>query len=111
VQIEDIGDGDGDWFAELPKIVHHALILDRSTPLAAKYTHKQGQYLAFIASYTQLHRQAPSEYEIQRYFQVTPPTVHQMILRLEACGLISRVPWQARSISMLVPREDLPLLE
>jgi repressor LexA len=79
--------------------------------LPAKYTYKQGQYLAFIASYTKLHRQAPSEWEIQRYFRVTPPTVHQMILRLEACGLISRVPWQARSISVLVPGEELPPLE
>jgi len=79
--------------------------------LAAKYTPKQGQYLAFIALYTKLHRQAPSEYEIQRYFHVSPPTVHQMILRLEACGLISRIPWQARSIHVLAPPEELPPLE
>jgi len=75
------------------------------------YTEKQGQYLAFIYWYTKLHRQAPSEAEMQRHFQVTPPSVHQMVLTLEANGLIERTPWQARSIRLLVPREELPDLE
>jgi Mn-dependent DtxR family transcriptional regulator len=79
--------------------------------LAAKYTYKQGQYLAFITMYTKLHKCAPAELDLQEYFQVTPPSVHQMILTLEARGLISRVPWTARSIQVLVPTEDVPKLE
>lgn len=79
--------------------------------MAKKFTHKQGQYLAFIASYTRLHRHAPSEIEIQQYFGVTPPSVHDMIMRLDACGLINRVPGQARSIEVMVPKEELPELE
>ncbi|PYX56952.1 MAG: hypothetical protein DMG76_13280 [Acidobacteria bacterium] len=36
------------------------------------------------------------------------PSVHQMILTLEGNGLIERTPGQARSIRLLIPREDLP---
>ncbi len=72
---------------------------------------KQGQYLAFIYYYTKLHRQAPSEAEMQRHFRVTPPSVHQMVLTLEANGFIERVPGQARSIRLLIGREELPDLE
>jgi DNA-binding MarR family transcriptional regulator len=44
----------------------------------------------------------------KRYFKVTPPSVHDMVLRLEADGFISRVPGQARSIRLLIPRDELP---
>ena len=72
------------------------------------YTQKQGQYLAFIHAYTKLHGWPPSEADIQRYFEVTPPTVHQMILTLDKGGLISRVPRQPRTIRVLVAPEALP---
>jgi DNA-binding MarR family transcriptional regulator len=75
------------------------------------YTEKQGQYLAFIHYYSKLHRKAPSEAEMQGYFQVSPPSVHQMILTLEARGLITRVPGQPRSIRLLVSAQDLPDLK
>jgi DNA-binding MarR family transcriptional regulator len=74
-------------------------------------TAKQGQYLAFIYYYTKLHRQAPSEANMLEYFRVTPPSVHQMVVTLEANGFIERVPGQARSIRLLIPREELPELE
>jgi Mn-dependent DtxR family transcriptional regulator len=76
-----------------------------------KWTEKQGQYLAFIYNYTQIHEKSPAEAEMQRFFKVTPPTVHQMILKLEENGLISRKPGQARSITLLVPKEDIPQLK
>ena len=69
------------------------------------------QYLAFIHMYSKIHGVAPAEADLQRYFKVTPPSVHQMILTLERRGLISRVPGKARSIVLLVPRADLPALE
>lgn len=75
-----------------------------------KWTEKQGQYLAFIYNYTKIHGRSPAEAEMERYFKVSPPTVHQMILKLEENGLISRIPGQARSITLLVPKEDIPLL-
>ncbi len=76
----------------------------------ADYTDLQGQYLAFIYNYTMLYGTPPAETDIYRYFRVLPPTAHQMIVRLERKGLISRVPGQARSIKVLVPVEDLPPL-
>jgi DNA-binding MarR family transcriptional regulator len=76
-----------------------------------EFTPKQGQYLAFIYYYTKINRRPPAEADIQHYFRVTPPTVHQMILKLEEKNLITRVPGQARSIQVLVPPEKLPLLD
>ncbi len=77
------------------------------------YTDKQGQYLAFIYLYlyTKLHRQAPAELDMQNYFGVTPPSVHQMVLTLHANGFIDRIPRQARSIRLLLPKEALPQLD
>lgn len=77
----------------------------------SSFTAKQGQYLAFIYYYTKLNRRAPAEADIQRYFQVTAPAVHSMVLKLEADGWISRVPGSARSIRLLVPRNSLPDLD
>jgi repressor LexA len=79
--------------------------------LAPAYTAKQGQYLAFIYYFTKIHGESPSEAEMQRYFRVTPPSVHQMVLSLEAKGLIARTPVKARSIELLVDRAELPDLE
>jgi Mn-dependent DtxR family transcriptional regulator len=76
-----------------------------------RYTEKQGQYLAFIYYYTKIHGGSPSEADMQAYFGVTPPTVHQMVLSLERNGLIGRTAGQARSIRLLLPRHELPDLE
>ena len=72
------------------------------------YTEKQGQYLAFIYYYSKIHGRAPAEAEMQQYFRVSPPSVHQMVLTLQARGLIARTPGQARSIRLLIPPEELP---
>ena len=79
--------------------------------MAPRYTAKQGQYLAFIYYSTKINGQPPSEAEMRRYFRVTPPSVHQMILTLERNGLISRTPGASRSIQLMVELEDLPVLE
>jgi len=75
---------------------------------AGTYTPLQGQYLAFIWYYTKIHGYAPAEADLQRYFKVSPPAVHQMVLTLEKKGLIKRIPGQARSLSLLLPRDELP---
>ena len=75
-----------------------------------KFTAAQGQYLAFIYAYATIHRQAPAEADLRRFFHVTAPSVHRMVLELEQRGLIRRVPRTARSIELLVPPEELPIL-
>ena len=77
----------------------------------ARYTPKQGQYLSFIHYYTKIHGLPPSEADMQHYFRVSPPTVHQMILTLQARGFIERVPRTPRSVRLMIPRSDLPDLE
>ncbi len=76
-----------------------------------EYTHKQGQYMAFIYYYTKLNGVPPAELDMQRHFITTPPTVHQMVLKLEEKGFISRIPRTPRSIRLLLLREQLPDLE
>jgi DNA-binding MarR family transcriptional regulator len=75
-----------------------------------RFTKTQGQYLAFIYHYMKIHRVAPAETGLQRYFQVSPPSIHEMIKTLERNGLIERTPGQARSIKLLVQAEHLPPL-
>ncbi|MFV8749528.1 LexA family protein [Nannocystaceae bacterium ST9] len=76
----------------------------------APFTEKQGQYLAFIYLYTKLNKRPPAEADIQRYFAVTPPTVHNMVVELERKALIRREPGRARTIEVLVAPENLPAL-
>jgi SOS-response transcriptional repressor LexA len=75
------------------------------------FTEKQGQYLAFIHTYLQLHGRAPAEAEMESFFGVTPPSVHRMVVELERRGLIRRVPRQARSIELCVSAELIPPLQ
>jgi DNA-binding MarR family transcriptional regulator len=78
-----------------------------------KFTDKQGQYLAFIHAYTLAIGRPPAEADIQRFFAVTPPSAHQMVLTLERKGFISRKPGSARSIRLrlLINPEILPALQ
>ena len=82
-----------------------------SSKSSTSFTEKQGQYLAFIHTYTLLNRQSPAEADFQKFFGVTPPAVHDMIVGLERRGFISRVPRQPRSIKLMVPAADLPQLQ
>lgn len=76
-----------------------------------KFTGLQGQYLAFIQAYTTIHGMAPSETDMQRFFRVTPPTVHRMVLALEQRGLLERVPGRSRSIRLRLSSDEIPKLE
>jgi Mn-dependent DtxR family transcriptional regulator len=80
------------------------------SPSAKTFTSRQGQYLAYIQLYTRLHRRPPAETDIQEYFRVSPPSVHQMVLALERAGLIRRQPRTPRSIEVLVDSKLLPEL-
>ena len=74
-------------------------------------TQRQGQFLAYIHQYSLVNGCAPAEADMQRYFQITPPSVHSMVLMLERRGFIQREPGQARSITLIVPPESLPTLQ
>ena len=85
---------------------------DRSeVHMAAKYTPRQGQFLAFIYYYTKIHRCSPSELDMRRYFRISAPAIHQMVVKLEEGGFIERQPRKPRSIRLLLSREELPDLE
>lgn len=79
--------------------------------MVKKFTEKQGQYLSFIHHYIKLNGQSPAEADIQKYFKVSPPTVHQMVIKLESIELITRKPGVARSIQVLVAPENIPDLQ
>jgi len=79
--------------------------------VAPPFTAKQGQYLAFIHNYTKIHRCPPAESDLQYYFRVSSPAIHDMIKTLERNGLIEKTPGQPRSIRLLVAPEYLPRLE
>jgi DNA-binding MarR family transcriptional regulator len=81
------------------------------SPGVHSFTEKQGQYLAFIYTYSHMFRRPPAEADLQRYFRVSPPSVHQMIVTLERNGLIRRQPGVARSIQLLVASKDIPILD
>ena len=74
------------------------------------YTKKQGQYLAFIHHYTKLHGIPPAEGDIEGYFQTTAPYVHQMIVKIEEKGFISKIPRTPRTIKVLLPPDQIPEL-
>jgi repressor LexA len=100
--------------------IHHQRVLQwLDLPVAAPlplpagpgFTAKQGQYLAFIHYYTKINHCPPAEADFQRYFRVSPPTVHAMLVALQDRGWISRVPGRARSITLNLTRDSLPDLE
>ena len=78
--------------------------------MTARFTEKQGQYLAFIYNYTVMFGKPPSEWELEKFFRVAPSTVHQMILKLAEKEFINRLPGQARSIKLLVDPDEIPRL-
>jgi repressor LexA len=77
----------------------------------SQWTDRQGQYLAFIYDYTKVNRRPPAEADIARFFRVAPPSVHRMLVELERRNFLTRVPGEARSLQVLVPRAELPELE
>ena len=91
--------------------------VDHGTPIVSipesspvSYTERQGQYLAFIHAYTKVNGHPPSQADMQRFFAVTAPSVHQMLITLERRGLLRRTPGRARSLEVLIAPEDLPIL-
>lgn len=74
-------------------------------------TDKQGQYLAFIHAYSVVMGRAPAEADLRRHFDVSAPTVHQMLVALAEAGWIRRTPGAARSIALAIDPAALPVLQ
>jgi hypothetical protein len=85
--------------------------MNRAGESLPTFTQRQVQYLAFIHAYTLVNGRPPAQADMQRFFRVTPPTVHQMLLTLERAGLISRQPGMVRCVTVLVGRDHLPRLD
>ena len=77
----------------------------------ARFTHRQGQFLAFIHLYRRLHRQGPAELDMVQYFRVTPPSAHGMVVTLEQLRLVTREPGVPRSVRVAIPEGEVPALE
>lgn len=75
------------------------------------FTKKQGQYLSFIYYYKRLNKQSPAYADFERYFETSPASVNSMIKKLEEMGLLSKESGKARSIELLLSRDQIPDLE
>lgn len=75
------------------------------------FTARQEQYLACMHAYMLVNGRPPAEADMQRFFRVSGPAVHQMVVGLEKAGLISRQPGVPRSIRLLVERSASPKLQ
>ena len=89
----------------------HTMSIPDAKKNAPDFTYKQGQYLAFIHYYTKVNGIAPAQADLQRYFRVSPPSVHRMLTQLEDMGLITKQPGVARSLSLAIPLSQLPALD
>jgi predicted nuclease of restriction endonuclease-like (RecB) superfamily len=76
-------------------------------------TRQQGQFLAFIREYMMHNEQglAPTHAAFQKFFNLTPPSVNSMLIRLEQRGFIRRAPGQARGIQLIITPDLIPPLE
>ena len=75
-----------------------------------KYTKLQGQYLTFIYYYQKLNKQATAHLDFQKYFNTNPASVNDMLKTLESKSFIKREQGKARSITLLLTKDDLPEL-
>ena len=76
-------------------------------------TRQQGQFLAFIREYMLRNYAgvAPTHAALQRFFNLSAPSVNSMLVRLEQRGFIRRVPGKARGIELVIPPDCIPPLE
>lgn len=88
-------------------------VKSRAAPGSGGPTRQQGQFLAFIHEYMMGNYAgvAPTHAALQRFFNLTPPSVNSMLIRLERRGFIRRIPRQARGIELTIDPRQIPPLE
>lgn len=76
-------------------------------------TRQQGQFLAFIREYMMRNSAgvAPAHADMQRFFNLTPPSVNSMVIRLKERGFIRHIPGKARGIELAISPDLIPPLE
>ena len=78
---------------------------------ASRFTELQGQYLAFIHAYTLVNGRAPAEADMQRFFGVTPPSVHNMVkITLANINTLCAMSHQTSHLGVLVIRPEVEVL-
>lgn len=84
-----------------------------SAALPGGPTRQQGQFLAFISEYMMRNQAgvAPSHADLQRFFNLTAPSVNSMLIRLEQRGFIRRVARKARAIELVIKPDWIPPLD
>lgn len=84
-----------------------------AAPIRGGPTRQQGQFLAFIKEYILRNRSgvAPSHADLQRFFNLTAPSVNSMLIRLEQRGFIRRIPGKARAIELVIHPDWIPALD
>ncbi len=84
-----------------------------STAISGGPTRQQGQFLAFIREFMLRNEAglAPTHAELQRFFNLTAPSVNSMLIRLEQRGFIRRIPGQARAIQLSINPDQIPPLD
>jgi predicted nuclease of restriction endonuclease-like (RecB) superfamily len=82
-------------------------------PPTSALTRQQGQFLAFIREYIMRNERgvAPTHAAFQKFFNLTPPSVNSMLIRLEKRGFIKRIPGEARGIQLTISTDLIPPLE
>lgn len=80
---------------------------------ASAPTHRQGQFLAYIREYMRRNYRgvAPTHSDLQRFFNLTAPSVNSMLVRLEERGFIRRTPRVARGIELTIDPDQIPPLD
>jgi hypothetical protein len=101
--------------SESLRTIHSVCPVDKAAapPVGKGPTRQQGQFLAFIREYVMRNSAgiAPSHADFQRYFNLTPPSVNSMLIRLEQRGFIRREPGVARAIELVVEPDWIPPLD
>ena len=84
-----------------------------AAPIPGGPTRTQGQFLAFLREYIMRNQcgVAPSHADFQRFFNLTPPSVNSMLIRLEQRGFIRRVRGKARAIELAINPDWIPPLD
>ena len=84
-----------------------------AAPSPGAPTHQQGQFLAFIREYKMRNEAgvAPTHAALQKFFNLTPPSVNSMLIRLERRGFIRRIAHQVRGIELIINPDWIPPLD
>jgi LexA DNA binding domain len=83
-----------------------------AAPVPGGPTCQQGQFLAFIREYLMRNEAAvaPTHADLQRFFNLIPPSVNSTLIRLERRGFIRCAPGRARAIELTINPDWIPPL-